>query len=168
METRIDRRRFDRWKYNEFHKDGQKEDRTTAEIIEIASKLEKGERISCTTWIRPALRLTVTLDNRPYVRVLDIYFSLNATNHEFIFERKANQGHADRVGPWRDGAEMNIVDVIEAFQLDDEKINNQNPTSNYWTGWFLFSFQSTNPTEDNQHTEPIEADQHKAQVPPSS
>src|SRR5690348_12447315 len=84
----MDRRIRDQIKYNEFHKDGQKEDRTTAEIIEIASKLEKGERISCTTWIRPALRLTITLDNRPYVRILDISLALQATNHEVIFERR--------------------------------------------------------------------------------
>ncbi len=36
----------DQMKYNEFHKGGQKEDRTTAEIIEIASKLEKGPLIA--------------------------------------------------------------------------------------------------------------------------
>lgn len=151
----MNRRHSDQMKYNEFHKDGQKEDRTTAEIIEIASQLEKGERISCTTWIRPALRLSITLDNRPYVRILDISLALSATNHEAIFERKPNQGHirTGRVGPWRDGAEMNIVDVVEAFQLDDEKINNQNPTSNYWTGWFLFLFQSTDPPEGGQQTE---------------
>lgn len=41
---------------------------------------------------------------------------------------------------------MNIVDVVEAFQLDDEKINNQHPGSDYWTGWFLFNFQSSDPT----------------------
>lgn len=145
----MNRRGYERRKYNEFHKDGQKEDRTTAEIIEIASKLDKSERISCTTWIRPALRLSLTLDNHPYVRVVDVSLSLYATNHEVLFERKANQGHIGRVGPWRDGAEMNIVDVVEAFQLDDEKINNQNPMSNYWTGWFLFDFQSTDPVENN-------------------
>jgi hypothetical protein len=151
----MSRHHYDQMKYNEFHKGGQKEDRTTAEIIEIASKLEKGERISCTTWIRPALRLSITLDNRPYVRILDISLALSATNHEVNFERKPNQGHirTGSVGPWRDGAEMNIVDVVEAFQLDDEKINNQNPTSNYWTGWFLFHFQSTDLPEGGQQTE---------------
>jgi|GraSoi2013_115cm_1033766.scaffolds.fasta_scaffold51870_2 hypothetical protein len=137
----------DQQKYNEFHKDGQKEDRTTAEIIEIASRLDKGDRITCTTWVMPNLRLTITLDNRPYVRVLDVTLALNATGHEVQFERRANQGVTRRapVGPWRDGAEMNIVDVVEGFQLDDDKIDNQHPGSGYWTGWFLFSFQSAVP-----------------------
>ena len=41
----------DTMKYNEFHKDGQKEDRTTAEIVEIATTLEDGARIFCTTFL---------------------------------------------------------------------------------------------------------------------
>ena len=52
----------DRMKYNEFHKDGQKEDRTTAEIVEIATALEDGARIYCVTWLWPCMRLGITLD----------------------------------------------------------------------------------------------------------
>ncbi len=63
----MDRHIRDQMKYNEFHKGGQKEDRTTAEIIEIASKLDKGDRIMCTTWIMPNLRLTITLELAPGV-----------------------------------------------------------------------------------------------------
>lgn len=139
----------DRIKYNEFHKEGQKEDRTTAEIIEIATKLDKGDRITCTTWVMPNLRLTIALDNRSYVRVLDVTIALSTAGHEVQFERRANQGatRIGRVGPWRDGAEMNIVDVVEGFQLDDDKIDNQHPGSGYWTGWFLYSFQG--PRQDD-------------------
>jgi hypothetical protein len=148
----MDRHIRDQMKYNEFHKGGQKEDRTTAEIIEIASKLDKGDRIMCTTWIMPNLRLTITLDNRPYVRVLDVTLALNATGHEVQFERRTNQGvtRLAPVGPWRDGAEMNIVEVVEGFQLDDDKIDNQHPGSGYWTGWFLFSFHGPIPVEESQ------------------
>jgi hypothetical protein len=41
-----DRHVRDMMKYNEFHKGGQKEDRTTAEIVEIATALEDGAFIS--------------------------------------------------------------------------------------------------------------------------
>jgi hypothetical protein len=148
----MDRHIRDQMKYNEFHKGGQKEDRTTAEIIEIAYKLDKGDRITCTTWVMPNLRLTIVLDNRPYVRVLDVTLALNANIHEVQFVRRENQGvtRIGRVGPWRDGAEMNIVDVVESFQLDDDKIDNQHPGSGYWTGWFLMGFQSAVPVEERQ------------------
>jgi hypothetical protein len=131
----MDRRVRDQMKYNEFHKGGQKEDRTTAEIIEIASKLEKGERISCTTWITPKLRLTIVLDNRPYERILDISLAFR----EAPFERPAGQGQR----------RINIVDIVEGFQLDDSRIDNQHPGAGYWTGWFLFHFQGPDPTEGN-------------------
>lgn len=62
-----DRHWRDTMKYNEFHKDGQKEDRTIAEIVEIATTLVDGALIHCVTWLWPNMRLSITLDNRSYV-----------------------------------------------------------------------------------------------------
>lgn len=71
-DTEGDRHVRDMMKYNEFHKDGQKEDRTTTEIVEIATSLENGAFISCVTWLWPNMRLSITLDNRPYDLVRDV------------------------------------------------------------------------------------------------
>src|SRR5437588_6869161 len=83
-----DRHQRDRMKYNEFHKDGQKEDRTTAEIVEIATTLEDGAIIHCVTWLWPNMRLGVTLDNQLHNRVVDIEVVVsNAAHYQFGFKR---------------------------------------------------------------------------------
>ena len=56
-----DRHVRDMIKYNEFHKGGQKEDRKTAEIVEIATSLEDGAFISCVTWLWMVTSFTSSL-----------------------------------------------------------------------------------------------------------
>jgi len=74
-------------KYNEFHKDGQKEDRSTAEIVEIATTLEDGAIIHCVTWLWPNMRLGITLDNRLFDLVRDVELVVSNTDHyEFHFK----------------------------------------------------------------------------------
>src|SRR5437588_115020 len=113
-------------KYNEFHKNGQKEDRTTAEIIEIATALEDGATIGCMTWLWPNMRLMVTLDNQLQNKVVDIALEVsNADHYTFPFTRydtTSIQRH--KHGPWRNGFDMSITDVAECFGLDDQKIKN--------------------------------------------
>ena len=140
----------DTLKYNEFHKDGQKEDRTTAEIIEIATTLEDDALIFCTTWLWPNMRLSITLDNRPYslVRDVDLVVS-NTEGYEFHFKRH-DYGSIQRrrSGRWRNGFDMSITDVVECFGLDDKKIKNPDPvTPGTWSGWFLLSYQGPRPDD---------------------
>jgi hypothetical protein len=138
----------DTMKYNEFHKDGQKEDRTTAEIVEIATSLEDGALISCTTWLWPNMRLSITLDNRPYDLVRDVVLVVSNSDHnEFHFKPYDTGGmsrHKD--GPWRNTIDMNIVDIVESFGLEDQKIQNPDPPPpGIWTGWFLHVCANEHP-----------------------
>jgi len=42
---------------------------------------------------------------------------------------------------------MDIVDVVESFGLDDQKIKNPDPpTPGIWTGWFLHDYRG--PQDD--------------------
>lgn len=138
----------DMMKYNEFHKGGQKEDRTTAEIIEIATALEDGAIIMCVTWLRPNMRLNITLDNRPYDLVRDVTLAVrNMDHYEFHF-KPYDTGGLTRIkgGPPRNSKDMNIIDIIESFGLDDKKIINPGPpTPGIWTGWFLISYRGPRP-----------------------
>jgi hypothetical protein len=137
-----DRHVRDMMKYNEFHKDGQKEDRTTTEIVEIATSLENGAFISCVTWLWPNMRLSITLDNRPYDLVRDVMLGVrNRDHYEFHFQ-PYDTGGLTRIkgGPARNSKDMNIVDIVESFGLDDEKIiNSEPPSPGIWTGWFVIS-----------------------------
>ena len=145
-----DRHWRDTMKYNEFHKDGQKEDRTTAEIVEIATTLEDGAIIQCVTWLWPNMRLGITLDNHLHSRVVDIEVVVsNADQYEFHFKRHDNGSRQRRgSGPWRNGFEMSIADVVECFGLDDQKIKNPDPpTPGIWTGWFLYSYRGPRPDD---------------------
>ena len=140
-------------KYNEFHKGGQKEDRTTAEIVEIASTMEDGAIIHCVTWFWPNMRLGITLDNRPFDLVRGVELVVCNTDHyEFHFKPHDDGGksrHKD--GPWRNSVDMNIVDVVESFGLDDQKIKNPEPVSpGTWSGWFLISYRGPRP-DDTAH-----------------
>ncbi len=145
-----DRHRRDRMKYNEFHKDGQKEDRTTAEIVEIATTLEDGAIIHCVTWLWPNMQLGVTLDNQLHSRVLDIEVVVsNAAQYQFVFKRR-DDGSMQRRGcdSWRNGFDISIADVVECFGLDDQKIKNPDPpTPGLWTGWFLISYRGPRPDD---------------------
>jgi hypothetical protein len=145
-----DRHWRDTMKYNEFHKDGQKEDRTTAEIVEIATTLEDGAIIQCVTWLWPNMRLGITLDNHLHSRVVDIEVVVsNADQYEFHFKRH-DAGSMQRrgSGPWRNGFDMSIADVVECFGLDDQKIKNPDPpTPGIWTGWFLHSYRGPRPDD---------------------
>ncbi len=137
-------------KYNEFHKDGQKEDRTTAEIVEIATNLEDGATIDCITWLWPNMRLGITLDNQLHSRVVDIDVVIsNAAHYEFHFKRHDDGSmQRRRSGPWRNGFDMSITDVVECFGLDDQKINNPDPpTPGIWTGWFLIGYRGPRPDD---------------------
>jgi len=137
-------------KYNEFHKGGQKEDRTTAEIVEIATTLEDGAIIHCVTWLWPNMRLGITLDNRPFDLVRDVELVVSNTDHyEFHFKPHDDGGKSRRNdGPWRNSVDMNIVDVVESFGLDDQKIKNPDPpTPGIWTGWFLISYRGPRPDD---------------------
>jgi hypothetical protein len=145
-----DRHLHDHRKYNEFHKDGQKEDRTTAEIVEIASSLEDGATIGCSTFLWPNISLSITLDNQLYSKVVDVVFTVrNATGYQFSFKRHdgaSMQRH--KAGPWRNGFDMSIADVVECFGLDDEKIKNPDPvTPGTWSGWFLLSYRGPRPED---------------------
>jgi hypothetical protein len=43
---------------------------------------------------------------------------------------------------------MNIVDVVESFELDDQKIKNPDPPPpGIWTGWFLYRYQGPGPDD---------------------
>src|SRR2546425_12436568 len=119
----------DMMKYNEFHKGGQKEDRTTAEIVEIATSLEDGAFISCVTWLWPNMRLSITLDNRPYDLLRDVMLAVSNRDHyEFHFQPYDSGGMSrHNNGPWRNRRDMNIVDIVESFGLDDKKIINPEP-----------------------------------------
>ncbi len=130
----------DTMKYNEFHKDGQKEDRTTAEIIAIATALEDGALIFCTTWLWPNMRLSITLDNRPYDLVRDVGLVVSNTEGYVFHFKRHDYGSIQRhgSGAWRNNFDMSITDVIECFGLDDEKIKNPDPVT--WCGWFLLSY----------------------------
>lgn len=143
-ETERDCLMRDMMKYNEFHKGGQKEDRTTSEIVEIATSLEDGAIISCVTWLWPNMRLSITLDNRPYDLVKDVMLAVrNRDHYEFHFQ-PYDTGGLTRIkgGPARNSKDMNIVDIVESFGLDDEKIINPEPPSpGIWTGWFLISYR---------------------------
>jgi hypothetical protein len=143
-ETERDCLMRDMMKYNEFHKGGQKEDRTTSEIVEIATSLEDGAIISCVTWLWPNMRLSITLDNRPYDLVKDVMLAVrNRDHYEFHFQ-PYDIGGLTRIkgGPARNSKDMNIVDIVESFGLDDEKIINPEPPSpGIWTGWFLISYR---------------------------
>ena len=144
MTTERDCLMRDMMKYNEFHKGGQKEDRTTSEIVEIATSLEDGAIISCVTWLWPNMRLSITLDNRPYDLVKDVMLAVrNRDHYEFHFQ-PYDTGGLTRIkgGPARNSKDMNIVDIVESFGLDDEKIiNPEPPTPGIWTGWFLISYR---------------------------
>ena len=134
----------DMMKYNEFHKSGQKEDRTTAEVVEIATTLEDGAFISCVTWLWPNMRLSITLDNRPYDLVRDVMLAVrNRDHYEFHFQ-PYDSGGLTRIkgGLARNNKDMNIVDIVESFGLDDDKIiNPEPPAPGIWTGWFLISYR---------------------------
>lgn len=136
-------------KYNEFHKGGQKEDRTTAEILEIATALEDGALITCVTWLWPNMRLSITIDNRPYELVRDVMLAVtNKDGYEFHL-KPFDIGGLTRIkdGPARNSKDMNMVDIIESFGLDDKKIiNPEPPTPGIWTGWFLMSYRG--PRQD--------------------
>ena len=143
-----ERHLHDQMKYNEFHKDGQKEDRTTAEIVEIASTLEDGATIGCSTFLWPNISLSITLDNQLYSRVVDVVFTVrNATGYQFSFKRHDGASmQRVRSGPWRNGFDMSITDVVECFGLDDQQIKNPDPvTPGTWSGWFLLSYRSPRP-----------------------
>jgi hypothetical protein len=140
--------RRDRMKYNEFHKGGQKEDRTTAEIVEIATTLEDGAIIHCVTWLWPNMRLSITLDNRPYDLIRDVDLVVSNTDHYEFHFKPYDDGSKSRHknGPWRNSFDMNIVDIVEGFGLDDQKIHNPDPpTPGIWTGWFLISYRGPRP-----------------------
>jgi hypothetical protein len=121
---------------------GMREDRTTAEIVQIATTLADDELIICNTFLTPTMRLAITLDNRPYDSVRDVVIAIrNAENHEVIFHRPDNQGmYRVNDNPWRDGKEMNIRDIVEGFGLDDQRIEDP-PSPGTWTGWFLMSYR---------------------------
>lgn len=147
-----DYHRRDMMKYNEFHKDGQKEDRTTAQIVEIATALEDGARIQCVTWLWPNMHLAISLDNQLQRRVLDVDLVVsNADRYTFRFKRHdEGKGSMQRhkSGPWRNGFDMSISDVVECFGLDDQKIKNPDPpTPSIWTGWFLLSYRGPRPDD---------------------
>ena len=145
-----DRRWQDRMKYNEFHKDGQKEDRSTAEIVEIATALEDGASIHCVTWLWPNMRLGITLDNQLHNKIVDIEVVLsNADRYEFhLMRHDAGGMQRHKGGPWRNGFEMSIKDVVECFGLDDQKIKNPDPpTPGIWTGWFLLGYRGPRPDD---------------------
>lgn len=145
-----DTTRRDIIKYNEFHKGGQKEDRTTAEIAEIATNLENGAIISCVTWLWPNMRLSITLDNRPYDLVREVVLVVSNSDHyEFHFKPYDNGSMFRRKnGPLRNSRDMNIVDIVESFGLDDQKIKNPDPpTPGTWTGWFLHSYHGPRSDE---------------------
>ena len=140
----------DSMKYNEFHKDGQKEDRTTAEIVEIATTLEDGARIFCTTFLWPNILLSITLDNRLYDLVRDVGLVVSNTYHyKFHFKRHDSRGmQRTGSGPWRNGFDMSITDVVECFGLNDQTIKNPDPaTPGTWSGWFLLSYQGPRPDD---------------------
>lgn len=148
-EAERNRHVHDMMKYNEFHKGGQKEDRTTAEIVEIATALEDRAFISCVTWLWPNIRLSITLDNRPYDLVKDVMLAVSNSDHyEFHFQPYDSGGMSrHNNGPSRNSRDMNIVDIIESFGLDDKKIiNPEPPTPGIWTGWFLISYRG--PRQD--------------------
>lgn len=145
-----DRHRNDRIKYNEFHQGGQIEDRTTAEIVEIATNLENGALIHCVTWLWPHMRLSITLDNRPYELVRDVELVVsNAVHCEFDFKpHDGGRRQLSKNGLWRNGVDMNIVDVVESFGLDDQKIKNPDPPHpGIWTGWFLYHYRGPRSDE---------------------
>ena len=138
----------DNMKLNELNP-GQREDMTTAEIIHIASNLADNERIVCSTFFSPTMRLTITLDNRPYhsVREMVIAVRLIEGRYESYFHVRDYRGHCRLSdGTWRNSSEVNIHEVAAGFGLDDEKIDNQHPTHGYWTGWFLRSYLGPSPT----------------------
>jgi hypothetical protein len=151
-ERERDRHWRDTMKYNEFHKGGQKEDRTTREIVEIATALEDGAIIGCVTWLWPNMRLSIVLDNQPLVREVSLAVS-NSKHYGFGFVR-SDQGkeimQQRENGPWRNGFDMNIQDVVECFGLDDDKIVSLGlaPTPGTWTGWFLMSYSGPEPSPD--------------------
>ena len=143
-----DRYVLDMMKYNEFHKDGQKEDRTTAEIVEIATSLEDDAFISCVTWLWPNMRLSITLDNRPHDLVRDVMLAVSNRDHYEFHFKPYDTGGLTRIkgGSARNSKDMNIVDIVESFGLDDKKIiNPEPPTPGIWTGWFLISYRGPRP-----------------------
>lgn len=149
-----DRHYRDTMKYNEFHKDGQKEDRTTTEIIEIATKLEDGATIHCHTFLWNNVELNITLDNKPDDHIRDVGLVVhNADGYAFHFSPH-DTGGIQRVkdGPWRNMVDMNFADVVESFGLDDAKIVELGlvPTPGTWTGWFLMSYRGPDPKSDDQ------------------
>ena len=140
----------DTMKYNEFHKGGQKEDRTTKEIVEIATTLEDGAIIHCITWLWPNMLLDITLDNQFHSRVVDIEVTIsNADHYQFHFKRHDYRGIQRRgSGPWRNDFDMSITDVVECFGLDDQKIKNPDPvTPGTWSGWFLHYYRGPRPDD---------------------
>ena len=96
------------------------------------------------------MRLSITLDNRPYDLVRDVELVVSNTDrYEFHFKPHDNASMFRRKdGPWRNSVDMNIVDVVESFGLDDQKINNpDSPTPGIWTGWFLYRYQGPTPDD---------------------
>ena len=144
-QERARRHERDLMKYNEFHKGGQKEDRTTAEIVEIAAALEDGAIIQCVTWLWPPhMHLSIILDNQLHSRVVDIVLVVsNADQYQFRFKRH-NYGSVSRHGadPPRNDFDMSIADVVECFGLDDQKISDP-VTPGTWSGWFLLMSAAT-------------------------
>jgi hypothetical protein len=90
----------------------------------ISTTLADDELIFCTTWLWPNMWLSITLDNRPYYLVRDVALVVSNTDHyQFHFKRHDTGGMSrSKDGSWPNSVDMNIVDVVESFGLDNQKI----------------------------------------------
>lgn len=118
---------------------GNREDRTTAEIIGIATSLKDREAMSCDTWIWPNMKLTITLDNQLELPLLSVDL---VVGHGFYFKPHDNKSHfqwGDDI--WHYSGYMTLHDIVQSFRLENSNLITPDPLPpGTWSGWRIISF----------------------------
>ena len=113
---------------------GDRSDFTTEEIVQIASQLNDGESVFCTTSITPIVQLMVHLDNEVNTKdIIDITLKVlnhDQMRHSLLFHLALTSiQRAHFVGrSLVDPARLNMEDVVNTFKLDDS------------TKWYLWGY----------------------------
>ncbi len=129
---------------------GNREDRTTAEIREIAASLKDGEAMSCDTWIWPEMKLTITFDKQLERPLIDVELNVG---HGFRFKPYDNHSVFSRPGRYSNKQDirhysgyMTLQDIIESFKLENGNLISPDPLpAGTWSGWRIISFGTPIP-----------------------
>lgn len=123
---------------------GNREDRTTAEIIEIAASLKDGEAMSCDTSIWPDMKLTITIDNQLDLPLIDVKLDIGRGFH---FKQDADGSYFHhRGGEWHYSGYMTLRDIVQSFRLEDSNLINPDLLPpGAWSGWRIISFGTPIP-----------------------